>query len=112
MIDDRRIEERVALSLPARWDGLSGSQHSERIEDLSLGGCFVSARGAVNVGDLMGLEIQLPSGKWLKLQGQVAAYQSGIGFGVVFNFLTEDEEQALRYLISGAAVSSQRAFSR
>jgi hypothetical protein len=44
----------------------------------------------------VGVEIRLPSGEWLPLRGEVTSYQTGIGFGIVFSFLTDDEEQALR----------------
>ena len=52
------------------------------------------------MGEIVGVDIKLPSGEWLRLRGEVVAYQEGIGFGVVFPFLTQDEEQALRELIS------------
>ena len=48
----------------------------------------------------MGVEIKLPSGEWLQLRGEVTSYQTGIGFGVVFTFLTDDEQQALREIVS------------
>lgn len=98
MTEDRRTDERVSLNLPVRWDGLAGTSEA-RIEDLSLGGCFVNTRGRVDVGELVGLEITLPSGEPLLLRGEVTSYQAGIGFGVVFPFLTGEEEQALRELI-------------
>jgi PilZ domain-containing protein len=98
MTEERRSDERVSLNLPARWDGLSGG-HEARIEDLSLGGCFVNTGGRVDVGEIVGLEIKLPLGEWLPLRGEVISYQQGIGFGVVFPFLTSDEEQALRELV-------------
>lgn len=98
MTEERRTDERVSLNLPVRWDGLSGTSEA-RVEDLSLGGCFVNTRGRVDVGELVSLEIKLPSGEPLLLRGEVTAYQAGIGFGVVFPFLTDEEEQALRELI-------------
>jgi hypothetical protein len=98
MTDNRRSDERVPTNLPAKWDGESGANEA-RIEDLSLGGCFVNTRGRVDVGEIVTLEIKLPSGEWLQLRGEVASYQAGIGFGMLFPFLTDDEEQALRELI-------------
>lgn len=99
MTKNRRIEERVSTNLPARWEGNSGT-HEARIEDLSLGGCFVNTTKRVDVGEDVGVEIRLPSGEWLKLRGEVCAYQIGIGFGVLFSFLTDDEEQSLREIIT------------
>ena len=99
MSEDRRSDERISTNLPARWDGLSGTSKA-RLDDLSLGGCFVNSRGRVDVGEVVSLEIQLPSGEWLQLRGEVTSYQPGVGFGVVFPFLTSDEEQALRSVIT------------
>jgi hypothetical protein len=99
MTDNRRSDERVSLNLPARWDGLSGA-HEARIEDLSLGGCFINTPGRVDPGEIVGIEIKLPSGEWLQLRGEVASCQQGIGFGLLFSFLTDDEEQALRELVT------------
>lgn len=99
MIKNRRSDERVSINLPARWNGLSGKNEA-RIEDLSMGGCFVNTRGRVDVGEIVSIEIKLPAGEWLSLRGEVASYMPGTGYGVLFSFLTEDEEQALRELIS------------
>jgi hypothetical protein len=99
MTENRRSDERVSLNLPARWDGVSGA-HEARIEDLSLGGCFVNTSGRVDPGEIVSLEIRLPSGEWLELRGAVASFQQGIGFGLLFSFLTDDEEQALRELVT------------
>lgn len=99
MTENRRTDERVSINLPARWDGLSGT-HEGRIEDLSLGGCFVNSAGRVDAGEVVGVEIKLPSGEWLQLRGEVASYQLGIGFGILFTFLTDEEEQALREIIT------------
>src|SRR6266850_4988381 len=98
MVKNRRIDDRISTNFPARWDGISGTQEA-RIEDLSLSGCFVNTIGRVDVGEIVGVEIKLPSGEWLQLRGEVTSFQTGIGFGVLFTFLTDDEEQALRELV-------------
>ena len=82
-----------------RWDGLSRGVGA-RLEDLSLGGCFVNTRGLVNLGELITLEIKLPSGEWLPLRGEVTSCQPAIGFGLVFPFLTGEEEDELRQLLA------------
>ena len=95
---ERRNDERIALNLDARWDGLSGG-HEARIEDLGLGGCFVNTTGRVDIGEDVVVEIKLPAGDWLQLPGNVVSYQHGIGFGVVFSLLTEIDEEAIRELM-------------
>ncbi len=99
MTENRRIDERVTTNLAVKWDGQSG-EHEARVEDLSLGGCFVNTTGRVDPGEVVSLSIKLPSGEWLELRGEVVSYQQGIGFGLLFSFLTHEEEQALRELVT------------
>jgi hypothetical protein len=97
MNKERRTDERVPLNLPARYDGLSGA-HEAKIEDMSIGGCFVNARGQVEPGEIITVEIKMSSGEWLQLRGEVTSSQPGIGFGIVFSFLTDEEERTLQQL--------------
>ena len=99
MTEERRSEARISLLLPARYDGLSGAQEA-RIDDISVGGCFVNTPGQVNPGEIIMVEIKMLSGEWLRLRGEVTAHQPGIGFGMVFSFLSEDEESSLRQLLT------------
>lgn len=99
MTEERRSHERVLINLPVKWSGFTG-HYEARIEDLSLGGCFVTTIGRADVGEVVSLEIGLPSGEWLPLRGEVVSYEQGIGYGVLFSFLTNDEEQALKDLVA------------
>ena len=74
--------------------------HEARIEDLSLGGCFVDTVGRVEHNEAVDLEIHLASGEWLSLSGKVASYQPGVGFGMSFTSLSQDEFAALENLMS------------
>lgn len=76
------------------------STHEARVDDVSLGGCFVDTVGRVELNEIVDLEIQLPSGECLSLRGQVASYQPGVGFGMSFTLLSEDEVAALENLMS------------
>ncbi len=98
MDKERRHDRRVTTNLPAKWDGLSGG-HEARIEDISLGGCFVNTTGRVEIGEVVVLQVKLPS-EWLTLRGEVTTAQDGIGFGLNFSFITDEEEFALRELIA------------
>jgi hypothetical protein len=99
MSDERRSDKRVTAYLPAKWEGMSGD-HEARIEDISVKGCFVNTAGRVEIDQVIGLEIELPSGKWLPLRGRVKSYQQGIGFGILFSELSNDEELELRQLMA------------
>ena len=94
-MEDRREEERKEISLDVRWEG-----GSARLNDLSLGGCYVDTLGQVSVDEIITLEIKLPDGTWLPLRGTVAYYQPGLGFSVCFTFLTEEEQEKLLEVIN------------
>jgi Tfp pilus assembly protein PilZ len=96
---DRRRNERLNIHLPVKWYGMAGIQEA-RLGDLSLGGCFVDTAAHIELDEEVSLEVQLPSGDWLPLRGKVAYCQTGIGFGLVFTFLTEQEKKALKDLIT------------
>lgn len=99
MLDERRSNSRKRLLLEARWESMSGS-HEARVDDVSLGGCFVNSVARVEPNEAINLEIQLPSGVWLPLRGHVAAYHPGVGFGLSFTSLSEGEVALLKQLLS------------
>ena len=101
MSNERRNNERKQILLEARWESLS-RRHEARVDDVSLGGCFVNTYAKVELGEAVNLEIQLPSGKWLPLRGHVASYQPGVGFGMSFSSLTAKETNELKELIRTA----------
>jgi hypothetical protein len=101
MADERRSNKRKRILLEAKWESMS-SRHEARVDDVSLGGCFVNTYAKVELGEHVDLEIQLPSGDWLALRGDVASYQPGVGFGMAFTSLTAGETAALKELMRTA----------
>jgi PilZ domain-containing protein len=98
MSEDRRNSERKRILLEAKWASMSRT-HEARVDDVSLGGCFVNTYGKVELDEPVDLKIQLPSGEWLPLRGKVASYQPGVGFGMAFTSLTYEETAILKELI-------------
>ena len=101
MPDDRRINRRKRLLLEAKWKSVS-RRHEARVDDVSLGGCFVNTYAQVELGEHIDLEIQLASGEWLALRGHVASYQPGVGFGMSFTSLSAEETAGLEELLRTA----------
>ena len=99
MRDERRSSKRKRVLLDAKWESMS-SAHEARVDDLSVGGCFVDTFGRVEINEEVNLQIQLPSGAWLPLRGYVTSYQPGVGFGMSFTSLSDDESAALIRLIA------------
>ena len=101
MSGERRINERKRLLLEAKWESMSRT-HEARVDDVSLGGCFVNTLGRVEQNEEVNLQIELPSGEWLSLSGCVASYQPGVGFGMCFDTLGEEKLATLAELIATA----------
>lgn len=99
---ERRSSERKKVLLEARWSSMS-RRHEARVDDVSLGGCFVNTFGHVEFNERVDLEILLPSGEWLALQGTVASYHAGVGFGMAFTSMSGEQTALLKDLIATAA---------
>lgn len=102
MSNERRRNLRQKVLLEARWASLS-KRHEARVDDISLSGCFVNTYGPVAVGEPVELMILRHSGKWLALKGHVVTYQHGVGFGLAFDDLSEENKKALQDLIKTGA---------
>lgn len=101
MPDERRRNDRKRILLEAKWESMS-RRHEARVDDVSLGGCFVNTYAQIELGERVNLEIQIPSGEWLQLRGHVASYQPGVGFGMSFTSLTTEEKARLKELLRTA----------
>ena len=99
MPDERRRNQRHNVLLEARWESLS-KRHEARVDDVSLSGCFVNTYGPVEIGEPVDLSILRRTGEWLPLRGYVAMCQQGVGFGMAFTDLTEENQKALLELIA------------
>ena len=107
-MDDRRQKPRLSVSLDAEWDGTTG-RHSARVTNLSEGGCYMDTVGEVLRGEMVGFRVLLPDGDWLYLEGEVRHYSAGLGFGVQFAELDEDQEQKIDLVIRLAKESGEDA---
>lgn len=98
-MSERRNTARKRVLLEAKWDSMSG-RHEARVDDLSLGGCFVNTYGPVVLNEPVTLQILTPSGEWLTVRGTAVTYQVGVGFGMSFGSLSAPEEFGLKNLIT------------
>jgi PilZ domain-containing protein len=106
MNDEKRTSERVPVNLSARWRGATGS-HEGRVEDLSHTGCFVNTTGAVDVGEIVSLLIQTPSGRWLPMRGKVAFHHQLTGFSLSFSILDDKERDVLAEIVASHAAGER-----
>ena len=98
-MDKLRRHQRVPLILEVRWESLSG-KHTARTTDISPGGCYIETIGQVTVGEQVGFEIQLPTGNWMPLLGEVVYRHPNLGFGLRFIGLTEQDQNVLTQTLS------------
>ncbi|CAN5865472.1 hypothetical protein BH18ACI4_BH18ACI4_14900 [soil metagenome] len=101
MADERRSKPRLSVSLDARWD----RDHPARISNLSEGGCYLDTVGEVRRGEIVGFRALLSDGDFLYLEGEVRHYTPGVGFGVQFVDLNDEQQANLKRLIGIAAGS-------
>ena len=69
MNDEKRTSERVPVNLTTRWRGATGS-HDGRVEDLSVAGCFVNTKGAVDVGEIVTLQFNFHPAVGYRCEGK------------------------------------------
>jgi len=93
-MDERRRYRRASRLLEIRWEDLSG-KYNARVTDISPDGCYIESIGQVTVGQQIRFEIQLPTGSWMPIRGEVVNHQPNLGFGVRFIALTEEEKKVL-----------------
>jgi hypothetical protein len=98
LLDERRNTARVRVNLPVRWEGSACVLHGE-IVDLSSTGCFVLTDDKVEEGELIRLEITLPSEGFVSIWGEVVYRVAEIGFGLRLTGSTDDDFKLYRWLI-------------
>lgn len=108
MHDDRRSKPRLSISLDAVWER-PGEAPSARITNLSEGGCFLDTVGEVQQGEIVAFRVLMPDEDWLYLEGEVRHHISGIGFGVQFVDLNEEQEMKVKELIAIAKASGPKS---
>lgn len=86
---ERRRHERLTVYLKVRWEGLLGS-YEGMLSDISAGGCFILADEQVTLRELLRLDIQLHTGEWMKVWGEVSNCFPPVGFGVMYTEVDDE----------------------
>ncbi len=107
-MDERRAKPRLSVRLDAVWHG-GEERHSARVTDLSEGGCYLDTVGEVLSGEIVAFRVLLPDGDWLYLEGEVRHHHHGLGFGVKFVDLNEEQTDKLHFLMKLAREAGPEA---
>ncbi|HEX7999809.1 MAG TPA: PilZ domain-containing protein [Pyrinomonadaceae bacterium] len=97
-ISDRREARRFQVRLNARWEGVL-AQRTGTIVDISSTGCFLLTSDEVTPKELIRIEIQLPTERWIYLWAEVVYQISEMGFALRFTGSTETEQAMLNLLL-------------
>ena len=107
-MDERRSKPRLSVHLDAVWQA-EDERHSARVTDLSEGGCYLDTVGEVMAGEIVAFRVLLPDDQWLYLEGEVRHHRHGVGFGVQFVDLNEEQTQNLQRLLEIARAAGPEA---
>ncbi|HEV7859823.1 MAG TPA: PilZ domain-containing protein [Pyrinomonadaceae bacterium] len=94
MMNERRKTERVQVKLDARWENIR-AQRDGTIVDISASGCFILTIDEVKCGELIGIEIQIPTGRWIYLWAEVIYTIPEMGFALRFTGSIDETEQCM-----------------
>lgn len=101
MLNEKRKEPRLDVTLPVRWEGVLARQDAT-ISNLSTGGCFVLSGGEVTLNELLRIEIFLPEAEPLYLWAEVVDTAAEIGFALRFTSLEDADQQRLASFVAAA----------
>jgi hypothetical protein len=104
-ISDRREARRFQVKLNARWEGVL-AQRTGTIVDISSTGCFLLTSDDVTPKELIRIEIQMPTERWICLWAEVVYQISEMGFALRFTGSTETEQTMLELLLDNLAESA------
>ena len=89
-----RVEIELPVELPTK-----GGTVIVSTSDISVGGCYIESDQAVRVGSRILFRLQLPSGRWVMMTGEVTHAHEDSGFGVRFVGVQAETEMALIHLL-------------
>lgn len=108
---ERRRAERIKVNFKARWEG-SWARRAGDIADISSTGCFILTPDLVAPGETVKLEIQLPGGGHIKIDGEVVYKFEEVGFAIRFTSASEEDRKKLKWLIRAETLLAKKEESK
>jgi hypothetical protein len=104
---ERRESPRYKVTLRARWGGGEWAGREGTVTDLSADGCFVMTEDAVDAGELVQVEAELPGGESLPLWGSIIHRVEGKGFAIQFSHFSQGgARERLKALLRDAGTAA------
>jgi len=97
---ERRRHPRVRVNLPAEAETEGGERFEGHVNDLSVGGAFITTESSPPVGTKLSLSVHMPDGKPLVVDGTIR-WTKPDGVGVQFGLMGVRETYAVGELLAG-----------
>ena len=98
-MNDVRKKTRVLSELSCAFGPTPDTPRSGTITSIGLRECFVKTKAIVIEGQSLHVRVWTPENCWLRLSGRVKYHMERVGFGVVFQELSEDQLAELSRLV-------------
>jgi hypothetical protein len=100
-MNDPVKKTRVLAELSCAFGPTPDTPRSGAITSIGLRECFVKTKAIVIEGQSIHVRVWMPDNRWLRLGGRVKYHMDRVGFGVVFQALSEDQLADLSRLVDG-----------
>jgi len=90
---------RFLAELSCAFGPTPDTPRSGTITSIGLRECFVKTKAIVIEGQDIFVRVWMPEHRWLRMSGRVKYHMSGVGFGVIFHELPEEQLKDLTGLI-------------
>ena len=98
-MNEARKKTRVLSELSCAFGPTPDTPRSGTITSIGLRECFVKTKAIVIEGQSLHVRVWTPENCWLRLSGRVKYHMERVGFGVVFQELSEDQLAELSRLV-------------
>src|SRR5215211_7789709 len=98
-MNDVRKKTRVLSELSCAFGPTPDTPRSGTVTSIGLRECFVKTKAIVIEGQSLHVRVWTPENCWLRLSGRVKYHMERVGFGVVFQGLSEDQVVELSRLV-------------
>lgn len=98
-MNDARKKTRFLSELSCAFGPTPDTPRSGTITSIGLKECFVKTKAIVIEGQSLHLRVWTPENCWLRLSGRVKYHMERVGFGVVFQDLSDQQLADLSRLV-------------
>ncbi len=92
-------QTRYLADLSCAFGPTPDAPRSGTITSIGLRECFVKTKAIVIEGQSLHLRVWTPENRWLRLTGRVKYHMERVGFGVVFDPLSEQQRSDLSRVV-------------